>query len=82
MADVAGDDRDVVGQGHSFAYLPDGVRDQAVKQVVHDGERQAAIFEEVDRGEAVGQLSVVDENAGAYRAMAAYIHDLTADWAL
>lgn len=53
-----------------------------MKQVVHDGERQAAIFEEVDRGEAVGQLSVVDENAGAYRAMAAYIHDLTADWAL
>ena len=67
VACVAGDDRDVGAHRKGLAHLLGAVGNQAVEHVVRDDERQPAVLEVVDRGEALGKPAGIDEDYGADR---------------
>ena len=68
VAGIDVDDRDVFGQGQRLAHLGNGIPWGAVELVHRDEKWQVAVFEEVDRGEAVLQAPAVDQDHRADRA--------------
>jgi hypothetical protein len=58
----------VRGQRQRFTYLGGGIPWRAVELVDSDQERQVAMLEEIDRGEAVLQTSAVHQDDRADRA--------------
>ena len=68
VAGIDVDHRDVFGQGQRLAHLGNGIPWGAVELVDRDKKWQVAMFEEVDRGEAVLQAPAVHQDDRADRA--------------